>query len=76
MKGLVPIGVFAVGVLGAIVLISLAGIAGGLLAFVWGFVLIPHGGLSLWRRYTGPGGNAAEATDVDYWRTTSWRSAV
>ena len=76
MKGLVPIGVFAVGVLGAIVLISLAGIAGGLLAFVWGFVLIPHGALSLWRRHTDAGVNAAEATDVDYWRTTSWRSAV
>jgi hypothetical protein len=65
---------FPLGLLGCVVLLSLATVSSYLLAMAWGFVLFPHGaGYILnhsWRRGDDGDENGSDDVDVHYWRTT------
>jgi hypothetical protein len=69
-----PLWFFPVGLLGTVVLVSLATVAGVLLAVVWGFVAFPLGTAYIRHHGRSPDGRSGEngLDDVDtrYWRTT------
>jgi hypothetical protein len=76
----IAVWLFPLGLLGAVVLISLSTVFGYALAIVWGFVLFPHGAAYIWRRSAGPErggvGNGSDDVDAQYWRTDYWRTTV
>jgi hypothetical protein len=63
--------IFPLGLLGTVVLVSISPVAGGLLALVWGFVLVPHVAKYI-HTHSRAHGDTGGADDVDthYWRTT------
>jgi hypothetical protein len=69
-----PLWFFPVGLLGTVVLLSLATVASSLLAVVWGFVVFPLGAAYIRHHGRSPGGrsdeNGLHDVDTRYWRTT------
>jgi hypothetical protein len=64
---------FPLGLLGAVVLLSLNSVIGSVLSIAWGFVLVPHVGNYLLHhshgRAHGSGGSGFSDVSTHYWRT-------
>jgi hypothetical protein len=72
-----PIWLFALGVLGGLLLLSLADPLGYGLAIAWGFVVFPQGAAYIWRQRRGldvgsRDENGSGDIDTHYWRTNCW----
>jgi hypothetical protein len=67
---------FAVGVLVALVILSLNSLVSDLAALAWGFVVVPHGALWLLRHRRTAAGTGEEPPELQsaYWRTGNWGS--
>lgn len=79
MRVALALGLFALGALGGLVLVSLSDLLGYLLAMVWGLLVFPHGAAWLWRHSRGADGAPYEVAvdpETHYWRTTDWRTTV
>jgi hypothetical protein len=74
MRTWMAVWLLPVGMLGGVVLISLGGVTGYLLAALWGIVLFPHGAAFIRRHTRGAreasGGNGFPDEETDYWRIT------
>jgi len=68
--------IFPVGVIGALLLLSLASVFGDVAAMLWGFVVFPHGAVYVCRHWVprGPGSEPVSVNDTQthYWRTSDW----
>lgn len=65
---------FPLGLLGGVVLVSLADLSGYLLAMVWGFVAFPHGVAYIRRRSRDAGDDGLDDVETHYWRTGGWQT--
>ena len=66
-----PVWLFPLGLLGAVVLLTFATVYGYLLVIVWGLVLFPHGAAYVRRHSRSRDGeNPFDDVDTHYWRTT------
>jgi hypothetical protein len=69
---------FAVGILVALVLLSINSLVSDLAAFAWGFVVVPHGAVWLLRRRRIKAGVRKDPSELElqgpYWRTGNWQS--
>ncbi len=73
MRTWMPVWLFPVGVVGALVLLTLNSPISDLLALLWAFVLILHGAALVLRRSPG-GAEHFRDLETDYWRTDGWRA--
>jgi hypothetical protein len=69
---------FPVGVLVALVILSINSLVGDLAALAWGFVVVPHGAVRLLRhrRTAAEAGEDPLELQSAYWRTGHWQSGT
>ncbi len=75
MRAVVSLSLFGVGVVVALILLSLGSLLGYVAAMVWGFGALPHGAVYLSRHSQGGGSGSpgSSAADSNGWRNANWR---